>query len=432
MNISKNLYKRAKKSIPGGVNSPVRAFNQVGNDPIFFNRAKGAKLFDSNNQAYIDYISAWGTMIAGHANNNIINNLNQQAKQGLNFGTPTEIEIIMAEKIKNFIPSIDLIRIVNSGTEATMSAIRLAREYTKRNKIIKFEGCYHGHSDSFLMLSNIDIKKIKNKNKKSCGIPNILSQNTITLPYNDIDKVKSTFEVIGNDIACIIVEPVAGNMNCILPKKGFLEGLRNICNEYKSILIFDEVMTGFRISLGGAQSYYNILPDITTLGKIIGAGIPIGAFGGKKEIMKNIAPLGKIYQAGTHSGNSLAMTAGLSILEEINKKYFYNNLSKLTQNLMLGFENEAKKNNISLITNYTGGMFGFFFTEQRKITNLIEMNKCDLKKFKIFYNLMIKEGVYLAPSAYEAGFISITHNNNLINKTIKIVGKCFKNMNQYN
>jgi glutamate-1-semialdehyde 2,1-aminomutase len=423
MSHSSTLFQQAKQSIPGGVNSPVRAFNGVGGDPVFFEKAKDALVFDADGKEYIDYVGSWGPMITGHANDEILAAVNVQMQKGLSFGAPTEIEIQAAEKVKSLLPSIDLVRMVSSGTEATMSAIRLARGFTRRDKIVKFEGCYHGHADSLLVKAGSGALTLGEPT--SPGVPACLAELTITLNFNDLDSVKAAFKEVGEEIACIIVEPVAGNMNCIPPEPGFLEGLRSICDEYGSVLIFDEVMTGFRVALGGAQQYYNIKPDLTTLGKVIGAGMPVGAFGGKREIMEHIAPLGAVYQAGTLSGNPLAMAAGLKMFELIEQPGFYEKLDTLAKRLMAGFQQAADKAGIALTTNQVGGMFGFFFTEEKQVSRFSQVSQCDLERFKRFYHLMLDHGVYLAPSAYEAGFVSSAHNEALIDKSITAAEKAF-------
>ena len=362
MSRSSELFTAAQKHIPGGVNSPVRAFKGVGGDPVFFKKAQGAYVYDEDGNQYIDYVGSWGPMIVGHAHPEVLKSVQDVMKNGLSFGAPTELETLMADKVCELVPSMDMVRMVSSGTEATMSALRLARGYTGRDKIVKFEGCYHGHSDSLLVKAGSGALTLGVPT--SPGVPASLAEHTITLSYNNIEQVKQTFKEIGNEIACIIVEPVAGNMNCIPPVAGFLEGLREVCDEYGSVLILDEVMTGFRVSLGGAQGHYNIKPDLTTLGKVIGGGMPVGAFGGKREIMEHIAPLGPVYQAGTLSGNPVAMAAGLATLELISQKGFFENLTLQTKKLVQGLEERAAKANIPLTTNQVGAMFGFFFTEK--------------------------------------------------------------------
>lgn len=421
---SSSLFERAQEAIPGGVNSPVRAFNGVGGTPVFFKHAKGAHVFDVDDNAYIDYVGSWGPMITGHSNPEIIEAVKAQLEHGLSYGAPTENEILLAEKIKSILPHIDLVRLVSSGTEATMSAIRLARGYTGRDKIVKFEGCYHGHSDSLLVKAGSGALTMGEPT--SPGVPEALAKETITLNFNDSKQVKEVFAECGDQIACIIVEPVAGNMNCIPPIPGFLETLRAVCDEHDSVLIFDEVMTGFRVALGGAQSLYNIEPDLTTLGKVIGGGMPVGAFAGKKVIMEHIAPLGPVYQAGTLSGNPLATAAGLCVLNQISADGFYDELAAKTEHLMQGFKQEAKAAGIPLNVVSVGGMFGFFFTEETApITTFKQVQQCDLERFKRFFHLMLDEGVYLAPSAYEAGFVSSCHNQNTLDKTLTAAKSAF-------
>ena len=423
MSRSSELFTAAQKHIPGGVNSPVRAFKGVGGDPVFFKKAKGAYVFDEDGKKYIDYVGSWGPMIVGHAHPDVLNAVQDVMQNGLSFGAPTELETQMADKVCELVPSMDMVRMVSSGTEATMSALRLARGYTGRDKIVKFEGCYHGHSDSLLVKAGSGALTLGVPT--SPGVPASLAEHTITLSYNNIDEVKQTFKEIGKEIACIIVEPVAGNMNCIPPVAGFLEGLREVCDEYGSVLILDEVMTGFRVSLGGAQGYYNIKPDLTTLGKVIGGGMPVGAFGGKREIMEHIAPLGPVYQAGTLSGNPVAMAAGLATLNLISQPGFYDNLTKQTTKLVKGLEERAAKTNISLTTNQAGAMFGFFFSEEKNISSFEQVSACDAERFKKFYHAMLSEGVYLAPSSYETGFVSSAHTDEDIEKTLDAAEKVF-------
>ncbi|MDH5394978.1 MAG: glutamate-1-semialdehyde 2,1-aminomutase [Gammaproteobacteria bacterium] len=426
MTRSHDLFTAAQKHIPGGVNSPVRAFKGVGGDPVFFKRAKGAYVFDEDNNQYIDYVGSWGPMIVGHAHDAVLNSVQETMKNGLSFGAPTELETKMADKVCELVPSMDMVRMVSSGTEATMSALRLARGYTGRDKIVKFEGCYHGHSDSLLVKAGSGALTLGVPT--SPGVPASLAEHTITLSYNNIEQVKQTFAEIGQQIACIIVEPVAGNMNCIPPVPGFLEGLREVCDQYGSVLILDEVMTGFRVSLGGAQGYYNIKPDLTTLGKVIGGGMPVGAFGGKREIMQQIAPLGPVYQAGTLSGNPVAMAAGLATLDIISQPGFFESLTKKTEALVKGLEDRAAKTNIALTTNQVGAMFGFFFTEEKNIHTFEQVSACNAERFKKFYHGMLDEGVYLAPSAYETGFVSSMHSEDDIAKTLDAAEKIFKSL----
>lgn len=423
MSRSSELFAAAQKHIPGGVNSPVRAFKGVGGDPIFFSKAKGPYVYDEDDNQYIDYVGSWGPMIVGHAHPDVLKSVQETMQNGLSFGAPTELETKMADKVCELVPSMDMVRMVSSGTEATMSALRLARGYTGRDKIVKFEGCYHGHSDSLLVKAGSGALTLGVPT--SPGVPASLAEHTITLSYNNIEEVKNTFKKIGEQIACIIVEPVAGNMNCIPPVAGFLEGLREVCDEYGSVLILDEVMTGFRVSLGGAQGFYNIKPDLTTLGKVIGGGMPVGAFGGKREIMEQIAPLGPIYQAGTLSGNPVAMAAGLTTLNMISQPDFFESLTKKTETLAKGLEERAAKANIPLTTNQAGAMFGFFFTEEKNVTTFEQVSACDAERFKKFYHGMLEQGIYLAPSAYETGFVSSAHSDEDIAKTLDAAEKVF-------
>ena len=375
MDRSSTLFNEAKNYIPGGVNSPVRAFKGVGGDPIYFERGEGAYLYDVDGNAYIDYVGSWGPMILGHSNPFIVDAVRTELDKGLGFGAPTEIETSLAKKICQLMPSIELVRMVSSGTEATMSAIRLARGYTKRDKIVKFEGCYHGHSDSLLVKAGSGALTLGAPT--SPGVPSDLAKHTLTLEYNNLDSVKALFSKMGEEVGCIIVEPVAGNMNCIPPKEGFLQGLRKLCDDYGSVLIFDEVMTGFRVALGGAQAYYRVKPDLTTLGKVIGGGLPVAAFGGRNEIMSQIAPLGPIYQAGTLSGNPLSMASGLamiSILEADDS--FYQNLSDSTEYLVNGIVAAANTSNVSMTSNNVGGMFGLFFSSEEKVKHPANIISC--------------------------------------------------------
>ncbi len=419
---SHELFEAAQKHIPGGVNSPVRAFKGVGGEPIFFKRAEGAYTFSESDQKYIDYVASWGPMVAGHAHPDVIKAVQETAASGLSFGAPTVLETVMADMLCELVPSMDMVRMVSSGTEATMSAIRLARGYTGRDKIVKFEGCYHGHSDSLLVKAGSGALTLGVPN--SPGVPAALAEHTVTLPFNDIDKVKEAFSHIGGQVACIIVEPVAGNMNCIPPVPGFLEGLREVCDEYGSVLIFDEVMTGFRVALGGAQAHYGIRPDMTTLGKVVGGGMPVGAFGGKREIMEKISPLGPVYQAGTLSGNPVAMAAGLATLKLAEQPGFYEGISAKVEKLVNGIMAEAKKANIPMSENHVGGMFGLFFTEEAKITSFGQaVEKCNTDRFKLFFHGMLNEGIYLAPSAFEAGFVSAAHSDEDIEATVAAAGR---------
>ena len=421
MTHSETLFEQAQKYIPGGVNSPVRAFKGVGGTPLFFKHAEGAYLFDEDDRRYIDYIGSWGPMILGHSDPRIKNALHAQVDLGIGYGAPTALETEMAKKVCELVPSIDLVRMVNSGTEATMSAIRLARGYTGRDKIVKFEGCYHGHVDSLLVKAGSGALTLGVPN--SPGIPASLAEHTITLNFNDIDGVRETFKEIGDQVAAIIVEPVAGNMNCIPPAPGFLEGLREVCDEHGSVLIFDEVMTGFRVSLGGAQGFYGVTPDLTALGKVIGGGLPVGAFGGKREIMEYISPLGPVYQAGTLSGNPLAMTAGLTTLNAISEPGFHDKLSAKVQRLTEGLKQAADEAGIPLTVQSAGAMFGLFFTEAESVSRFDQVMDCDAERFKHFFQGMLKEGVYLAPSAFEAGFVSAALSDEDIDHTIAAAKK---------
>jgi len=415
---------RAQQVIPGGVNSPVRAFKGVGGDPVFIDHAAGPYIFDTNDKRYIDYVGSWGPMIAGHAHPDVIAAVTDAASKGLSFGAPTEIETTLATKVCALIPSIDLVRMVSSGTEATMSAIRLARGYTGRDKIVKFEGCYHGHSDSLLVKAGSGALTLGVPS--SPGVPDALAAETITLSYNDLEGVEAVFNAMGAEIAAIIVEPVAGNMNCIPPVAGFLEGLRRVCDDTGAVLIFDEVMTGFRVSLSGAQGYYGVRPDLTTLGKILGGGMPVGAFGGRREIMAVVAPLGPVYQAGTLSGNPVAMAAGLATLELISQPDFYHQLTAATVYLVEGIAAVAKANKIAMTTNSVGAMFGLFFTEQETVTLFSQVMACDQDQFKRFFHGMLDQGIYLAPSAFEAGFVSSVHRQEDLDETIRAAQRVFE------
>lgn len=423
MSKSDQLFEQARQTIPGGVNSPVRAFNGVGGTPRFIDHADGAYLYDVDGQAYVDYIGSWGPMLLGHNHPAIKAAVIKAVEKGLSYGAPTEIEVLMAEKVRQIVPSMEQVRMVNSGTEATMSAIRLARGYTGRDKIVKFEGCYHGHADSLLVKAGSGALTLGQPN--SPGVPADFAKHTLTCVFNDLDSVREAFTQYGSEIACIIVEPVAGNMNCIPPVPGFLEGLRTICDEFGALLILDEVMTGFRVSLRGAQGHYNIDPDLTTLGKIIGAGMPVGAFGGKKKVMQHIAPTGPVYQAGTLSGNPVAMAAGLTMLDLLLEPGLYEQLSAKTARVAEGLKAAAAKHGIPLAINNVGGMFGFFFTEENEITRYEQVTRCDMERFKRFYHLMLEEGVYLAPSAYEAGFLSLAHGDKEIEHTLAAAERSF-------
>ena len=426
MQKSEQLFERAQQTIPGGVNSPVRAFKAVGGTPRFITKADGPYIVDADGKQYIDYVQSWGPMVLGHNNEKIRNAVVAAAQNGLSFGAPTEAEIIMAEKVKELVPSMEMVRMVNSGTEATMSAIRLARGYTGKNKLVKFEGCYHGHADSLLVKAGSGALTLGVPS--SPGVPADVAQHTLTVEFNNLDSVKAIFAECGDDIACIIVEPVAGNMNCIPPVDGFLEGLRAICDEYGAVLIFDEVMTGFRVSRGGAQERFGITPDLTCLGKVIGGGMPVGAFGGKRDILTHIAPTGPIYQAGTLSGNPIAMAAGLAALDQLAEPGLYDSIFASTQKLVEGFQTIANEFSIPLTTNSAGSMFGIFFTDVEKVVNYQQAINCNQAQFKQFYHGMLDEGVYLAPASYEAGFVSKLHDDAIITATLDAARKVFANL----
>ena len=420
---SSTLFQQARRHIPGGVNSPVRAFKGVGGDPLFFARGAGAYLWDEDGKQYIDYVGSWGPMILGHAHAAVIAAVKAAADNGLGFGAPTRIETQMADRICALMPSIEKVRMVSSGTEATMSAIRLARGFTGRDKIVKFEGCYHGHSDSLLVKAGSGALTLGVPT--SPGVPASLAQHTLALEYNNLDQVREIFAQFGKDIACIIVEPVAGNMNCVPPVPGFLAGLREVCTKYGSVLIFDEVMTGFRVALGGAQAYYGITPDLTTLGKVIGGGLPVAAFGGRADIMDKIAPDGPVYQAGTLSGNPLAMAAGLAMLAEVAKPGFHQALTAKTTSLTTGLRDLAQQAGIPLATQSVGAMFGLFFTAETSISRFSQVMTCDVARFRKFFHGMLDAGVYLAPSAFEAGFLSSAHTDADIQTTLAAAGRVF-------
>jgi glutamate-1-semialdehyde 2,1-aminomutase len=416
-------FQAAQTHIPGGVNSPVRAFKSVGGNPVFIKKAQGAYIYDTNDKQYIDYVGSWGPMILGHAHPEVIAAVKEAADNGLSFGAPTTIETTMADKICELMPSIEMVRMVSSGTEATLSAIRLARGYTGRDKIIKFEGCYHGHSDSLLVKAGSGALTLGVPD--SPGVPASLAEHTLTLPYNDLAKISETMTRLGDEIACVILEPVAGNMNCIPPADGFLQGIRELCSKHKTVLIFDEVMTGFRVALGGAQSFYNVTPDLTTLGKVIGGGMPVGAFGGKREIMEHIAPLGPVYQAGTLSGNPVAMAAGLKTLELISAPGFYDVLAEKVEYLVNGIVANAQAAGIAMTANHVGGMFGLFFSD-KKVHSFEQATQCNIEQFKQFFHGMLEEGIYLAPSAYEAGFVSACHMIDELDRTIEAATNVFR------
>ena len=424
------LFERAQKTIPGGVNSPVRAFRQVGGVPRFVTKANGPYFWDANGQRYIDLIMSWGPMIAGHANPEVVSAVQKAAETSFSYGAPTEGEVELAERICALMPSVEQVRMVSSGTEATMSALRLARGYTGRDLIIKFEGCYHGHADSLLVKAGSGLLTFADSTQNapsSGGVPQDLVKHTLVLPYNDVAAIEEVFKKQGDQVAAVIIEPIAGNMNLIQPSKEFLSAIRSLTSKYGSVLIYDEVMTGFRVALGGAQSLQGITPDLTCLGKVMGGGMPMAAFGGKKEIMSKLAPLGNVYQAGTLSGNPVAVAAGLKTLEIISREGFYECLTGQTEKLMAGLKQAADKANIPFAVDSVGGMFGFYFAAQVP-TTFEAVTKTNIEAFKKFFHLMLDEGVYLAPSAYEAGFTSIAHDNAVVDAIIAAAEKSFKKL----
>jgi len=418
-----SLYEEACRYIPGGVNSPVRAFRGVGGEPLFIRRAQGAYLEGEDGRRYIDYVGSWGPMIAGHAHPEVLAAVTRRAADGLSFGAPTVLETGLARRIRELMPSLELLRMVSSGTEATMSAIRLARGHTGRERIVKFEGCYHGHADSLLVRAGSGALTLGVPT--SPGVPGALAALTTTLTYNDSAGLEACFAAQGGEIAAVIVEPVAGNMNCVPPVPGFLQRLRELCTRHGAVLIFDEVMTGFRVAAGGAQALYGIRPDLTTLGKIVGGGLPVGAFGGRREIMEQLAPLGPVYQAGTLSGNPIAMAAGLATLELVAQPGFHAALARTTARLVTGLAAAARAAGVPLVTNHVCGMFGLFFTEQARIERFDEVMACDVARFRRFFHRMLDAGVYLAPSAFEAGFVSAAHGDAEIDATIAAAAAAF-------
>ena len=426
MTRSERFFEDAKKYIPGGVNSPVRAFTRVGGQPIFFKSGNGAYLTDEDGRKYIDYIGSWGPMILGHAQPQVVKSVQDAMAHGLSFGAPTEIETEVARKLISLVPSMDLVRMVNSGTEATMSAIRVARGYTGRDTIIKFEGCYHGHSDALLVKAGSGALTLGEPD--SLGVPESFARHTLTLEFNNLEQIEQVFKEKGNEIAAIIVEPIAGNMGCVPPVPGFLQGLRKTCDSHGSLLIFDEVMTGFRVAKGGAQSVYNIDPDLTTLGKIIGGGMPVGAFGGKREVMEVVAPLGGVYQAGTLSGNPIAMQAGLTTLELIDGPGFYEHLEQQSAKLIDGLQLLADSAGVPFTTNRVGSMFGFFFTKAISVTRFSQVMNADSKMFDRFFHAMLRQGINLAPSPFESGFISAAHGDIEIKDTLDAAQNAFKEL----
>jgi len=420
------LYQEACKYIPGGVNSPVRAFRGVGGEPIFFKKAAGAHVTAADGRRFIDYVGSWGPMILGHAHPQVIKAVQEVAADGLSFGAPTEHETQLARRVIELLPSIELVRFVSSGTEATMSAIRLARGFTGRDTIVKFEGCYHGHSDSLLIKAGSGALTLGVPT--SPGVPKELARHTVTLNFNDADQVREVLRQIGGQVACVIVEPVAGNMNCVPPAPGFLDALRRECDRCGALLIFDEVMTGFRVALGGAQALYGVRPDLTTLGKIIGGGMPVGAFGGRRDVMERLAPLGPVYQAGTLSGNPVAMIAGLTTLELVSVPGFHQRLQAATDVLVRRLAESAQSAGIALSTNHVCGMFGFFFTDEPLVDRYSKVMACDVERFKRFFHGMLDEGIYFAPSAFEAGFLSAAHSAGDIDATIEAATRVFANL----
>jgi glutamate-1-semialdehyde 2,1-aminomutase len=423
MSSAEQLFQRASAHIPGGVNSPVRAFRAVGGTPIFIDRADGAYMFDTDGKRYIDYVLSWGPMLMGHNHPAVREAVVRQAEKGLSFGAPTELEIQLADRICEIMPNMDLVRMVNSGTEATMSAIRLARGYTGRDMIVKFEGCYHGHSDSLLIKAGSGALTLGVPS--SPGVPACLAEHTMTLNYNDTEGLRRAFAEHGDRIACLIVEPVTGNMNCVLPKPEFLRAMREVCNESGAVFILDEVMTGFRFGTHGAQGHYGIEADLTTLGKVVGGGMPVGAFGGKREIMEHIAPLGPVYQAGTLSGNPIAMAAGLATMEVISRPGFYEPIFARTRALCEGMQAAADAAGVPFTTNHAGTMFGGFFTDKPQVENYADVMACDTAAFGRFFHHMLERGVYLAPASYEAGFMSASHSDADLEETLTAARESF-------
>ena len=422
MNKNLSLFEQSQTLIPGGVNSPVRAFGSVGGTPIFFKKGLGSRLWDENDKEYIDYINSWGPMILGHANPEVLDAVKQASQNSLSFGAPTSRELAIAEEIIKLVPSIEQVRLVSSGTEATMSAIRVARGYTGRDKIVKFEGCYHGHADALLVKAGSGALTFGQPS--SAGVPEDVAKHTLTLPYNHTQALEDLFASSGDEIACVIIEPVVGNMNLIIPHQEFLQSLRTLCTKHGAVLIFDEVMTGFRVDLGGAQTLFDVIPDMTTLGKVIGGGLPVGAFGGKKEIMQQLAPLGPVYQAGTLSGNPVAVAAGLKTLELIQRPHFFTKLSAITSNLVDGLTASAQQKNIDFCARHVGGMFGMYFSKKAP-DSFDEIIQSDRDAFKKFFHLMLNEGIYFGPSAFEAGFVSAVHSEEDIKLTLKAADKAF-------
>jgi glutamate-1-semialdehyde 2,1-aminomutase len=419
--LSKKLFDRAQRTIPGGVNSPVRAFGSVGGDPLFIVRSEGSRITDADGNVYLDFVGSWGPMILGHNQEGIRRAVYEALKLGTSFGAPTTGEIELAELVVELVPSVEVVRLVNSGTEATMSAVRLARAATGRPKIIKFRGGYHGHADAFLVEAGSGAATLGVPS--SPGVTPGAAQDTLVADYNDLNSVQAHFTGAPGEVACIIVEPVSGNMGCVPPAEGFLEGLRSLCDEFGALLIFDEVMTGFRVALGGAQERFGVMPDLTTLGKVIGGGLPVGAYGGREDLMRQVAPDGPVYQAGTLSGNPVAMAAGLATLQQIDQPGFYEALSERTQQLVEGLAAAANEAGIPLATEHAGGMFGFIFTDGGPVRRFSQVASADIERFKKPFHGMLSEGVYLAPSAYEAGFVSAAHGDTEIDKTLDAAAK---------
>ena len=429
-NANQELFDRALKFIPGGVNSPVRAFKAVGGAPVFIEHAKGPLIHDQQGNAYIDYVGSWGPMILGHADPDVVAAVQEAATRGLSFGTPTTMETELAELLCASVPSVEQVRMVNSGTEATMSAIRLARGFTGRDKVIKFQGCYHGHADGLLVKAGSGALTLGVPT--SPGVPASMAEHTLTLEYNDLDQVAEAFTAFGDELAAVIVEPVAGNMNCVPPAEGFLEGLKDLCTSAGALLIFDEVMTGFRVAAGGAQALYGVVPDLTTLGKVVGGGMPVGAFGGRADIMAHLAPTGAVYQAGTLSGNPLAMAAGLATLRKVLVDGFFERVGARTESLVRGLRGAAATAGVGLATTRVGAMFGLFFTDAQSVTSFSEVMACDSARVGRFFHGMLRSGIYLAPSAFEAGFVSDAHSDAEIQKTIEAAGQVLLSISREN
>ena len=426
MKRSKFLFTEAQEILPGGVNSPVRAFSRVGGNPVYFKRGKGAYLYDEDNKAYIDYVGSWGPMIAGHAHPDVIHAVQEAAQNGLGFGAPTEIETQLAKKIQLHMPTMELMRMVNSGTEATMSALRVARGFTGRDKIVKFEGCYHGHSDGLLVKAGSGALTLGEPD--SAGVPQQVAEQTLTLPFNDIEAAKILFSQLGEQVAAIIIEPVAGNMGMVMPVPGFLAELKRLCLDYGALLIFDEVMTGFRVGLKGAQGLFSVQPDLTTLGKVIGGGLPVGSFGGRRDIMECVAPLGPVYQAGTLSGNPIAMASGIATLSIIEKPDFFPDLQAQTSNFVKRLEVLARDRKVPLTANSIGGMFGFFFTSDYPVSNFAQVLNSNTSNFNAFFHHMLASGINLAPSPFESGFVSGAHTEQEFAATLDAADTAFKNI----